>query len=99
MTALREEALQIVKEVPDDFLVALIENLLKFKNEVVEKPKHNFTKEELQEIINSPDDPKKAAAWAAIEEWQKRNKDILNSGIDWDKELMEAIDEKYGFVG
>lgn len=94
MTALRQEALQIVNAVPENLLAVLVETLRKFQIET----SHNFTEEELKEIFNSDAEPKKAAAMADIEEWQKRNKDILNSAIDWDKELEDALNEKYGFI-
>lgn len=59
---------------------------------------HNFSEKELKEIFNSDAEPKKVAAMADIEEWQKRNSDILNSDIDWDKELEDALNKKSGFI-
>ena len=103
MTALRQEALQMVNDMPENLLAALIETIQNFKiqNETPteDEKKYPFTKEELQEILDSDIDPKKAAALKGIEEWQERNKEILNSGIDWDKELEEALNEKYGVIG
>ena len=105
MTALRQEALQMVNDMPENLLAALVETIQNFKiqNETpVEneaEKKYPFTREELQAVLDSDVDPKKAAALKGIEEWQERNKDILNSGIDWDKELEEALNEKYGIIG
>lgn len=94
MTALRQEALQIVNAVPENLLAEIVSYLRKLQIQA----SHNFTEEELKEIFNSDAEPKKAAALADIEEWQKRNRDILNSDIDWDKELEAALNEKYGLV-
>ena len=88
MTALREEALQIVNAVPDDLLASLVQNLRTFKYEKIDSRNRGATDDGL--------DPKKVAAIKAIKEWQVRNKAILESGIDWDKELELAMEEKYG---
>ena len=79
MQALRQEALQIVNDVPDNLLAALVENLKHFKSE---------NKYEIY--------ARKAAAMKSIKEWQERNRAILESGIDWDKEIELAVEEKYG---
>lgn len=80
MTALRQEALQIVNDVPENLLAEFVSYLRKFQIE--------------SDGIN----PKKAAALADIEKWQERNRNILSSGIDWDKELEDALDEKYSVI-
>ncbi len=88
MTALRQEALQIVNDTPDDLLAALVQNLKNFKYEKIDSRNRGMTADGL--------DPKKVAAVKAIKEWQERNRDILESGIDWDKEFEIAMEEKYG---
>ena len=81
---LREEAIAIVNGVPDDLLASFVRYLKKFK------PDKKISIDDLEV------DPKKAAALSAIKEWQERNRKILESGIDWDKEIELAMEEKYG---
>ena len=84
MTTLREEALQIVNEVPDDLLASLVQYL------------RNFKLDKKLSTDNFEVESKKAAAMKAIAEWQKRNREILEAGIDWDQEIELAMEEKYG---
>lgn len=137
MTALRQEAMQMINDMPENLMAALVETIKNFKiqnetpvqdapdsefetrkavafarlealrkensdnlNSETRKPR-KITEEEFQDFLHYGKgiDPKKAAALKWIEEWQERNKDILNSGIDWDKELEEALNEKYGIIG
>ena len=88
MSALREETLKIVNEMPEDLLAALLQNLKTFKYEKLDSRNRTPTADGL--------DPKKVAAFKAIKEWQERNRVILESGIDWDKEREIAMEEKYG---
>ena len=88
MTALRAEALQIVNEMPDDLLASLVQNLRTFKYEKFDSRNRKVTADGL--------DPKKVAAVKAIKEWQDRNRAVLDSNIDWDKEFESAMEEKYG---
>ena len=88
MTALREEALQIVNAVPDDLLASLVQNLRTFKYEKIDSRNRGVTDDEL--------DLKKLEAIKFIKEWQERNRALLESGIDWDKERDLAMEEKYG---
>ena len=81
MTALRQEALQIVNDMPDNLLAAFVKYIKNFQPDI--------------SIDGSEIDSKKAAM-KAIEEWQGRNRAILESGIDWDKEIELAVEEKYG---
>lgn len=90
MTALREEALQIVNEMPDYLLQALVDNLQSFK-------KRQFNMIDNEKVAKGELDPKKAAAFAALEEWRVRNRKYSKSIVDWEKEFLEAIDEKYGY--
>lgn len=85
---LREEALQIVNDTPEYLLKALLYNLEDFKD-------RQFNSLKIEEINNGEVDPKKAAAFAALEELSVRNRKYLK-GIDLEKEFLEAIDEKYG---
>lgn len=85
---LRQEAIDIVNNIPDDLLAALVQNLKTFKYEKIDSRNRGITADGV--------DPKKAAALAAIKEWQQKNMHILKSGIDWDKERDAAMEEKYG---
>lgn len=93
MTALRQEALQIVNAVPENLLVEFVSYLRKFQT----KPKPNFTEKEFQTFLNSGEgiNPKKAAAFARLEELRKSNTVHFPAGTDWKKEIEEAHNEKY----
>ena len=86
---LREEALQIVNDMPEYLLQALVENLQSFK-------KRQFNELDNKKINKGEIDPKKAAAFAALEEWRVRNRKYSKLVVDWEKEFLEAIDEKFG---
>ncbi|MBQ6976902.1 MAG: hypothetical protein IJQ16_10195 [Selenomonadaceae bacterium] len=88
MTALREEALQIVNETPEYLLQALVDNLQSFK-------KRQFNELDNEKIKKGEINPKKAA-FAALEEWRVRNRKYSKLVVDWEKEFLEAIDEKFG---
>lgn len=83
MTALRQEALQIVNAIPDNLLAAFVQYLKNFK------PDKKISIDDLEV------DPKKAAAFAAMEELRVRNRKYLK-GTDLEQEYLEAIDEKFG---
>lgn len=107
MTALRQEAIQMVNDMPENLIATLVEFMhkLQYETPVQNEPEpeieNPITEEEFQAFLHSGEgiDPKKAAALKGIEEWQERNRAFLNSGIDWDKELEEALNEKYGIIG
>ena len=105
MLALRQEALQFVNNVPDNLLSDLVEHLKNFKlpntnTEVKTGVKNILTTEEMINSLKSDPnvDPNKAAAFEAIAEWQKQNKEYLSSNIDWEHERGGAMEEKYGSV-
>ena len=103
MLTLRQEAMQIVNDIPDNFLVELVKNLKNFQfratnNNVIEEKENTPTMEEMRRFINSDTthlDPKKAAAFASLEKWRKQNRGFLHS-IDPKKERAAAMEEKYG---
>ncbi len=101
MLTLREEALQIVNEVPENLLAEFVQNLRDLKNKFAVKTeqKNSPTMDEIRNYLISnisEVDPKKASAFAEIEQWQEKNKDFLNSVTDWEQERWEAMNEKYG---
>ena len=88
MTALRQEALQMVNDMPEYLLVATLQFMKKLKFQEVDRA---------EETVNDEDFfTKRAQAIADIKEWQKLNEDLLKSDIDWDKEIEMALEEKYG---
>lgn len=87
MTALRQEALQIVNDTPDDLLAALVQNLKDFKYEKIDSRNRGVTADGL--------DPKKVAALAAIKEWQQQHLETLKS-INAEEARDLAMEEKYG---
>ena len=103
MLTLRQEAMQIVNDIPDNSLVELVKNLKAFKfrvtnNNVIEEKENTPTMEEMRRFINSDTthlDPKKVAAFASLEKWRKQNRGFLHS-IDPKKERAAAMEEKYG---
>lgn len=88
MTSLRQEALQIVNDVPDDLLAALVQNLKTFTES-------QFYDKDIEKLKNETIDPKKAAAFAVMEELRVRNRKYFK-GVDLEKAFLEAIDEKFG---
>ena len=103
MLTLRQEAMQIVNDIPDNFLVELVKNLKNFQfratnNNVIEEKENTPTMEEMRRFINSDTthlDAKKAAAFASLEKWRKQNRKFLRS-IDLEKERAAAMEERYG---
>ncbi len=109
MTALRQEALQILNNVPENVLAEIVSYLRNFQTEtpVQNEPETEIkpedddpiTEEEFQAFLHSNGgiDPKKAAAFARLEEWRKNNTVHYPAGTDWKKEFEEAIceSEKY----
>ena len=93
MTALRQEALQIVNAVPENLLAEFVLYLRKFQTET----KSKFTEEEFQTFLNSGEgiNPKKAAAFARLEELRKSNTVHFPADTDWKKEIEEAHNENY----
>lgn len=59
-----------------------------------------FTEQEWERFIHdgSGVDNKKAAAFAALEQWREQNRIFFDDDFDYRKELAEAIDEKFGAV-
>ena len=98
MLTLRQEALQIVNEIPDNLLAECVSYLRNFKTKF--EKKSGVTEEEFQKFLHSGAgiDPKKAAAFAALEELRKKNTVHLPPGTDWKKEIAEARNEKYGYL-
>ncbi len=106
MLALRQEALQLVNELPESLLAEVVQNLRDLKNKFADKNKivkkksaADYTFEEKIAFLNEhlEDDPKKAAAFARLEEWRQKNRDILKS-INAEQERCEAMNEKYGLA-
>lgn len=79
MTKLREKALQMVKEIPEDKVIYVIDILEGIKGLYGEQP----------EIKLQLDEKKKARD--VLQKYRGRIPDDFN----YKKELMEAIDEKY----
>ena len=88
MTALRQEALQMVNDMPEYLLVATLQFMKKLKFKEVDRAEDTVNDEDVF--------TKRAQAIADIKEWQKLNEDLLKSDIDWDKEIEMALEEKYG---
>ena len=88
MTALRQEALQMVNDMPEYLLEALLQTLKNFKN-------RQFDEQDNEKVNSGVVDPKKAAAFAAMEELRVRNRKYFK-GVDLEQEFLEAIDEKFG---
>ena len=102
MLTLRQEAIKIVNEIPNECLSEIVTYLrdVKLKKEQEPAPKYeksDITEEEFQRFLHSGSgiNPKKAAAFARLEEWRKKNTVHLPANTDWKKEYEEALDEKY----
>ncbi|MBQ9486228.1 MAG: hypothetical protein IJU91_00280 [Selenomonadaceae bacterium] len=88
MTALRQVVVQMINDMPEHLLPAVIQILKDFKE-------RQFDEKDIEKLNNGMLDPKKAAAFAAMEEWVYHNRDVL-SKIDPEKERELAMEEKYG---
>ena len=107
MLALRQEAIELLNELPENLLAEVVQNLRDLKNKFAEKTNsqkkfvegHSFTEEEWQKFLNSGSgtDPKKAAAFSRLEELRKNNSVHFSPDTDWKKEIAEAACEKYGY--
>ena len=111
MLALRQEAIELLNELPENLLAEVVKNLRDLKNKIknftTEKTNsqkkfiegHSFTEEDWQKFLNSGSgtDPKKAAAFSRLEELRKNNSVLFSPDTDWKKEIAEAACEKYGY--
>ncbi|MBQ7515538.1 MAG: hypothetical protein IJS96_04590 [Schwartzia sp.] len=107
MTALRQEALQLVNAIPEPGLEPLVQYIRNYQKQYLDEQTEpirsqitGFTDDELKEFVYGDGmiDPKKEAAFMALEAWRKRNKANIPADFDAERELMEALDEKYGPV-
>ncbi len=78
---LRQEALQIINEIPENSLSEFVQNLREIKS----KLEKNFSGKK------SEVDPSRAAAFAKLTEWRDRNKDRLNSDFEVDPKKSAAM--------
>lgn len=86
MTALRQEALQIVNDIPENLLSELVQNLREFKLKLTK----NFSGKK------SEVEPNRAAAIKALKDWRDSHKDFFESKPELDPKkvaAMEAIAE------
>ena len=107
MLALRQEAIELLNELPENLLAEVVQNLRDLKNKFAEKTNsqkkfvegHSFTEKEWQKFLNSGSgtDPKKAAAFSRLEKLRKNNSVLFSPDTDWKKEIAEAACEKYGY--
>ena len=81
MTALRQEALQIVNDIPENLLSELVQNLREFKS----KLEKNFSRKK------SEIDPSRAAAIKALEDWRDSHKDFFESKPELDPKKVAAM--------
>ncbi len=105
MTTLRQEALQLVNAVPEIRLEPLVRYIRNYQRKYTEghseqRPPKTiaFTDEELRDFVyrDGMIDPKKEAAFDALEIWRKRNSANFPADFDAERELTEALDEKFG---
>lgn len=84
MTALRREAIQLVEQMPEEQMPYVIQYIRALKDKVLDG---SFI---LREIEMSP----KMKAYRELE----RMIVPISQTLDYDKELAEARDEKYGYL-
>ena len=81
MTALRQEALQIVNDIPENLLSEFVQNLREIKS----KLEKNFSGKK------SEVDPSRAAAIKALEDWRDSHKDFFDSKPELDPKKAAAF--------
>ena len=79
MTQLREQAIEMIKEIPEDKIIYVV-NILKNVRDLSEQPKKDQTLENDRQILREQ-----------LEQYRGR----LPKEFDYKKELAEARDEKY----
>lgn len=79
MTQLREQAIEMIKEIPEDKIIYVV-NILKNVRDLSEQPKKDQTLENDRQILREQ-----------LEQYRGR----LPKDFDYKKELAEARDEKY----
>ena len=103
--ALRQEALRLVNNMPEQYLQALIQCIMYNKwiscVEVTESSNlktNPFTSEQWQQFLQEGEglDPIKTAAFNRLESLRESVADYFSPDFDWRQELQEALDEKYG---
>lgn len=80
MTALRQEALQIVNDIPENLLSELVKNLREFKSKLTE----NFSGKK------SEVDPIRAASIKALKDWRDSHKDFFETEPELDPKKAAA---------
>lgn len=101
MTALQAQAMQMMESMPDQAILAIIRYMEKYNSQCLAKKNSNpFSDKEWKQFIygSETQDKKKSNAFAAMETWKNENKNYFGIDFDYKRELLEAIDEKYGIV-
>lgn len=101
MTALQAQAAQMMESMPEQVILSIIRYMENYNNQcATEKRGNPFSEEEWKKFVNDSEtrDMEKSRAFAALEAWRKENKPYLGADFDGKRELLEAIDEKYGIV-
>ncbi len=100
MTALQAQAAQMMESMPDQAILAIIKYMENYNNHCHEETKNPFSEKEWQQFIygDGTKDTKKRKAFAAMEVWKKEHKNYFDATFDCKRELLEAMDEKYGIV-
>ncbi|MBQ9442303.1 MAG: hypothetical protein IJU55_04765 [Selenomonadaceae bacterium] len=78
---LRQEALQIINDIPENSLSELVQNLRDFKLKLTKKSSES----------NLDAESRRAAAFAKLAEWRDLNKDRLNSDFEVDPKKSAAM--------
>ncbi len=86
MTALRQEAIQLMEQIPEEQMPSVIQYMKVLKSNVLKERQFSHTKETL-----SPE----MKAFLELEQMLVP----IQEELDYDKELAEARQEKYGHIG
>lgn len=86
MTALRQEAIQLMEQIPEEQMPSIIQYMKVLKRNVLKEGQFSHTKETL-----SPE----MEAFLELEQMLVP----IQEELDYDKELAEARQEKYGYIG
>ena len=104
MSALRQEAIAIVNNLPEQYLATFVQNIKDFVKNLNPKkktmhPDLPFTQEEWDAFVARQElDPKKVMAFDNMERFLSEHPINVNETFDYNQERWEAISEKYGSI-
>ena len=104
MSALRQEAIAIVNNLPEQYLAMFVQNIKDFVKNLTPKqktmhPDLPFTQEEWDAFMARQElDHEKVTAFNNMEKFLNEHPINVDENFDYNQERWEAINEKYGSI-